>query len=121
VQEHLKESLLQGNAGSPVGLELTSGSGQFVLICESVGDQLAGLLLKYGPEGLVDCSRYADPMEALSVALEQGFTENARGTYARFSGTTQWKRGMRDARRMQLLASLGPGAGCVTRAIGIHS
>ncbi len=118
--EHEKR-LLALNGGTPEGLELTNGSGSYVLVAVQPDGSGEGRLVKFDKAGLNGHAVYASAMEALRVAVDEGYTEEARGTMSALARTDAWIRRMMTKGMASELAALRPNRSSILSALGLKA
>jgi len=113
--------LLALNGGVAEGLELTDGTGLFVLVATQPDGGGQGRLVKFDESGLNGHAVYASAMEALRVALDEGYTTEAPGTMKSLSRTDRWVRRMMSKEMASELAALRPSRSSILSALGMKA
>ncbi len=111
--------LLSLNGGIPEGLELTNGSGAYVLVVRQKDN--TGRLVWFDKSGISGHSIQPSPLEALRLAVTEAFNEPAAGAFREFARTEPWLRKMRTKEMLMELAALNPSPRSVMSAMGLRS
>jgi hypothetical protein len=111
--------LLSLNGGIPEGLELTNGSGSYVLVVRQKDN--TGRLVRFDKSGISGHLIQPSPLEALRLAVTESFNEPAAGAFREFARTEPWLRKMRSKEMLMELAALNPSPRSVMRAMGLRS
>lgn len=114
-----ENDLLSLNGGTPDGLELTNGSGSYVLVVRQKDN--SGRLVWFDKSGISGHSIKPSPLEAFRNALADGFITPAAGAFRDFARTEPWLRKMRTKAMLMEIAALNPSPRSVMRSMGLRS
>ena len=114
-----ENDLLSLNGGPPDGLELTNGSGSYVLVVRQKDN--SGRLVWFDKSGISGHSIKPSPLEAFRNALADGFVTPAAGAFRDFARTEPWLRKMRTKAMLMEIAALNPSPRSVIRSMGLRS
>ncbi len=114
-----ENDLLSLNGGTPDGLELTNGSGAYVLVVKQKDS--SGRLVWFDKAGISGHSIEPSPLEAFRNALADGFITPAAGAFRDFARTEPWLRKMRTKAMLMELAALNPSPRSVMSSMGLRS
>lgn len=114
-----ENDLLSLNGGTPDGLELTNGSGSYVLVVRQKDN--SGRLVWFDKSGISGHSIKPSPLEAFRNALADGFITPAAGSFRDFARTEPWLRKMRTKAMLMEIAALNPSPRSVMRSMGLRS
>lgn len=114
-----ENDLLSLNGGTPDGLELTNGSGSYVLVVRQKDN--SGRLVWFDKSGISGHSIHSSPLEAFRNALADGFITPAAGAFRDFARTEPWLRKMRTKAMLMEIAALNPSPRSVMRSMGLRS